>query len=71
MKKLAYLFMFIFATASLTSCGASSQSCATTKTIQVKNSKFETYEIVVSTDMVTTTEAVTPTDYIVNNDDMD
>ncbi|MCK4563000.1 MAG: hypothetical protein KAT78_08845, partial [Flavobacteriaceae bacterium] len=66
-----YLFMFIFATASLTSCGASSQSCATTKIIQVKNSKFETYEIVVSTDMITSTEAVTPADYIVTNDDMD
>ncbi len=71
MKKLAYLFMFIFATASLTSCGASSQSCASTKTIQMTNSKFETYEMVVSADMVKSTEAVIPTDYIVNNDDMD
>jgi len=71
MKKLAYLFVFIFATAALTSCGASSQSCVSTKTIQVKNSKFETYEMVVATDMVTSTEANVSTDYIVTNDDMD
>lgn len=71
MKKLAYLFVLIFATASLTSCGASSQSCVTTKTIQVKNSKFETYEMVVSTDMVISNDEIEPTNYIVTNDDME
>lgn len=71
MKKLAYLFVLIFATASLTSCGASSQSCVTTKAIQVKNSKFETYEMVVSTDMVISNDEIEPTNYIVTNDDME
>ncbi|MCF6222585.1 MAG: hypothetical protein L3J34_02530 [Flavobacteriaceae bacterium] len=71
MKKLAYLFVFIFATAFLASCGASSQSCVTTQTIMVKNSMFETYEMVVPTEMVATTEKTKPTDYIVTNDNME
>lgn len=77
MKKLAYLFMFIFASASLTSCGASSQSCATTETIIVKNSKFENYEMVVSSEKIISSEEVASIkasktiDYIATNDDME
>jgi len=51
MKKLAYLLVFIFISATMFSCG-SSQSCASTQMIKVKNSKFETQEIVVSTDLI-------------------
>ena len=50
MKKLAYLLVFIFVSASFASCGASSQSCVSTQTIEVINSKFETQKIVVSSD---------------------
>lgn len=71
MKKLAYILVFIFVSTALISCGASSQSCVTTQTIMVKNSKFETYEMVVATDMVIKTEKIVATDYIVTNDDME
>ncbi len=52
MKKLAYLFVFSFAAASLISCGASNGSCVSTEKIQVKNIKFENEVIVVSSDLV-------------------
>jgi len=44
MKKLAYLFVFIFASASLGSCGASSASCVTSDKYIIKNMKFENQE---------------------------
>jgi hypothetical protein len=44
MKKLAYLLVFIFASASLLSCGASNSSCATSDTYIIKNMKFENQE---------------------------
>ena len=44
MKKLAYLFVFIFASASLSSCGSSSSSCVTSDKYIIKNMKFENQE---------------------------
>lgn len=52
MKKLAYVLVFIFVSASLASCGAASQTCESTKKIKVKNSKFETQDVIVSTDLI-------------------
>ncbi|MCD6543004.1 MAG: hypothetical protein J7K34_00690 [Flavobacteriaceae bacterium] len=50
MKKLAYLLIFVFASASLTSCGASSASCVSTDKYIIKNMKFENQEVVLSND---------------------
>jgi len=44
MKKLAYLFVFIFASASLLSCGASNSSCANSEKYIIKNMMFENQE---------------------------
>ena len=48
MKKLAYLFIFIFASASFVSCGASSSSCVDSEKYIIKNMKFENQEFVLS-----------------------
>jgi hypothetical protein len=50
MKKLAYLFVFIFASASLVSCGASSSSCVTSEKYIIKNMKFENQEYTLNKD---------------------
>ncbi|MEN8185917.1 MAG: hypothetical protein ABFR05_02175 [Bacteroidota bacterium] len=52
MKKLAYLFVFIFASASLVSCGASSSSCVSSEKYQIKNIKFENQEVVITDDAI-------------------
>jgi hypothetical protein len=48
MKKLAYLLVFIFASTSFISCGASSSSCVTSDKYIIKNMKFENQEVVLS-----------------------
>ena len=48
MKKLTYLIVFIFAAASLASCGASSTSCVDSEKYIIKNMKFENQEVVLS-----------------------
>ncbi|MCP4883450.1 MAG: hypothetical protein GY908_06635, partial [Flavobacteriales bacterium] len=48
MKKLAYLLVFIFASASLASCGGSSASCVESDKYIIKNMKFENQEMVLS-----------------------
>lgn len=50
MKKLAYLFVFIVASASMVSCGASSSSCVTSEKYIIKNMKFENQEMVLSSE---------------------
>ena len=59
MKKLAYLLVFIFASASLASCGGSSASCvnADNKYI-IKNMKFENQEMVLSKKFKTSDEII-------------
>lgn len=52
MKKLAYLFIFVFASASFVSCGASSASCVSSEKYIIKNMKFENQEIVLSDDFM-------------------
>jgi len=44
MKKFAYIFVFIFASASLLSCGASNSSCATSEKYIMKDMMFENQE---------------------------
>ena len=56
MKKIAYLFVFIFASASLVSCGASSSSCVTSEKYIIKNMKFENQEVVLSTEFINSEE---------------
>ncbi len=56
MKKLAYLLIFVFASASLTSCGASSSSCVSSEKYIIKNMKFENQEIVLSDDFINDNE---------------
>jgi len=58
MKKLAYLFIFIFASASLTSCGASSASCVESDKYIIKNMKFENQEMVLSKKFKTSDEII-------------
>ena len=48
MKKLAYLLIFVFASASLASCGGSSASCVESDKYIIKNMKFENQELVLS-----------------------
>jgi hypothetical protein len=48
MKKIAYLLIFVFASASLASCGASSASCVDSEKYIIKNMKFENQEMVLS-----------------------
>ena len=48
MKKLIYLFVFVFTTISFVSCGASSASCAESDKYIIKNMKFENQEMVLS-----------------------
>ncbi len=52
MKKLAYLLVFVFATTTLISCGASSSSCVSTEKVHIKNIKFENQDIVISKDFL-------------------
>ncbi len=52
MKKLAYLLIFVFASASLTSCGGSSASCVSSEKYIIKNMKFENQEVVLSSDFM-------------------
>ena len=48
MKILAYLFVFMFVSASLVSCGASGSSCVSGETYIIKNMRFDNQEIVLS-----------------------
>lgn len=48
MKKLVYLVIFVLASASLASCGASSASCVDSDKYIIKNMKFENQEMVLS-----------------------
>jgi len=52
MKKLAYLIVFVFASTTLISCGASSSSCVSSEKYQIKNIKFENQDIVISKDLM-------------------
>lgn len=58
MKKIAYLLVFAFASASLVSCGGSSQSCVDSDTYIIKNMKFENQEMVLSKEFKTTDEVI-------------
>jgi len=58
MKKLAYLLVFIFASASLASCGASSASCVESEKYIIKNMKFENQEMVLSKKFKTSDEII-------------
>ncbi len=58
MKKLVYLFVFIIASASLASCGASSSSCVATERYQIKNIKFENQEVVITDDIINQAEGL-------------
>ena len=52
MKKLAYLLIFVFASASFVSCGGSSSSCVSSEKYIIKNMKFENQEIVLTDDFI-------------------
>ena len=56
MKKLAYLLVFIFASASIASCGGSSASCVSSDKYIIKNMKFENQEVVLSKEFKTSGE---------------
>ena len=56
MKKLAYLFIFVFASASLTSCGASNTSQVSSQKYIIKNMKFENQEVVLTRDFMNDNE---------------
>ena len=58
MKKLAYLFVFVLASASLVSCGASTASCVDSDKYIIKNMKFENQEFVLSKDFVNEHEMI-------------
>ncbi len=58
MKKLAYLFVFAFATVSLASCGASSSSCVSSEKYQIKNMKFENQEVVLTDEYMNASDEV-------------
>lgn len=58
MKKLAYLFIFVIASASLVSCGASSASCVDSNKYIIKNMKFENQEFVLSKDFINDHEVI-------------
>ncbi len=50
MKKIVYLLVIVIASASMASCGGSSQSCADSDKYIIKNMKFENKEMVLSKD---------------------
>ena len=58
MKKLAYLLVIIFASASLASCGGSSASCVESDKYIIKNMKFENQEMVLSKKFKTSDEII-------------
>ncbi len=58
MKKLAYLLIFVFASTSLISCGASSSSCVSSEKYQIKNIKFENQDIVISKEFLQSDDGV-------------
>jgi hypothetical protein len=59
MKKLAYLLVFIFASASLASCAGSSASCVSSDNKYIiKNMKFENQEMVLSKKFKTSDEII-------------
>ena len=58
MKKLAYLLVIIFASASFASCGGSSASCVESDKYIIKNMKFENQEMVLSKKFKTSDEII-------------
>ena len=58
MKKLAYLLIFVFASASLASCGGSSASCVESDKYIIKNMKFDNQEMVLSKKFKTNDEII-------------
>mgnify|MGYP001822821355 CR=1 FL=1 len=58
MKKLAYLLVFIFASASLASWGGSSVCCVESEKYIIKNMKFENQEMVLSKKFKTSDEII-------------
>ena len=58
MKKLAYLLVFIFASAGIASCGGSSASCVSSDKYIIKNMKFENQEMVLSKKFKTNDEII-------------